>query len=360
MSGESISVEAFGQLPSGEAVNVYVLTNRNGLRLRAMNYGAIVLSLETPDRTGVNADVVLGFNTLDEYLAGSPYFGAVVGRYGNRIAHGRFELDGKTYELAKNNAPGGILCALHGGVRGFDRVFWTGTTVESGDGCGVRFEYESPDGEEGYPGNLKLSVTYWLKQDDSWQIDYRAHTDKATPLNLTQHSFFNLKGEGRGDVLDHHLQLTAHEYTPVDAGMIPTGKPAPVEGTPLDFLAPVRLGDRVDADFEQIQLGRGVDHNFVLPQKDGSLALAARVFEPESRRTVEVWTTEPAVQVYTGNFLDGSLTGKSGRTYGFREGFCLETQHYPDSPNQPHFPSTILRPGSEFKSTTVYKFGRRE
>jgi aldose 1-epimerase len=360
MPASSVKSESFGKLPTGETVCVFTLVNRRGMRLRAINYGAVVLSLEVPDRHGVNADVVLGFNTLEEYLGGSPYFGAVVGRFGNRIAGGRFTLDGETHILACNNTPGGIPCALHGGLRGFDKIFWEAEAIEADGQPAVRFSYTSPDGEEGYPGTLKVSVTYWLDDENGWHMDYAAITDKATPVNLTQHSFFNLRGEGNGDILDHEVSVRAGAFTPVNAGMIPTGEISPVAGTPLDFRQPVRIRERIEAPFEQIELGNGIDHNFVLDAGKGALALAATVYEPDSGRVLEVFTTEPGMQLYTGNFLDGSLTGKSGRIYGFREGLCLETQHFPDSPNHVHFPSTVLRPGETLRSSTVYRFSCRK
>jgi len=359
MRSSSIKCERFGSTPGGEPVDVYTLQSPTGLRLRAINYGAIVLNLDVPRRSGGSDDVVLGFETFEPYLSDSAYLGAVVGRYANRIADGRFALNGQSYSLAVNNAPGGVPCALHGGVKGFNRVLWRAEIVDGEGGPGVRFSYLSEDGEEGYPGDLDVSVTYRLTADNGWRIDYSAKTSRETPVNLTQHSFFNLKGEGRGDVLDHELKLESAEYTPVNAAMIPTGKIAPVAGTPLDFTSFVPLRERVISDFEQIQMGNGVDHNFVLRPQSDLPVLAATVYEPTSGRTLEVWTTEPAIQVYTGNFLDGSIIGKSGSQYGFREGFCLETQHFPDSPNQPHFPNTVLRPGEEFRSTTVYKFGFR-
>ena len=349
----------FGTLPDGRTVEVYTLTNKRGLKLRAMTYGAIVLSLETPDRDGRSADIVLGYNTLDEYLKDTPYFGAVVGRYGNRIAHGRFTLDGREYTLATNNDPGGIPCSLHGGLKGFDKVLWSGEGRVVDGAQAVRFTYRSRDGEEGYPGNVEIRVTYVLNDDGEWRVHYSATTDKATPLNVTQHSYFNLKGEGNGDILDHELVLKASRFTPVNAGLIPTGELRPVAGTPFDFTKAHRIGERVGAEDQQLRFGGGYDHNWVLDSQDGSLALAAEVHEPASGRTMRVLTTEPGVQFYCGNFLDGKLTGKAGKPYPFRSGFCLETQHYPDSPNQPAFPDTILRPGEKWESTTVYQFGTR-
>lgn len=351
--------EPFGKMPDGTPVEVFTLTNRQGVKLRAMTYGAIVLSLETPDREGKAADIVLGYNTLEDYIKDTPYFGAVVGRYGNRIAGGKFLLDGKEYTLATNDDPGGIKCALHGGLKGFDKVVWRGQGVVEDGVPGVRFSYTSKDGEEGYPGTLDISVTYLLTEANEWRIHYTATTDKATPVNVTQHSYFNLKGEGNGDILGHELSIKGSKFTPVDRGLIPTGEVRPVKGTPFDFTTSRGIGERVQAKDEQLGFGGGYDHNWVLDNQDGSLALAATVHEPTTGRWLEVLTTEPGLQFYCGNFLDGKLTGKSGKAYQFRHGFCLETQHYPDSPNQPTFPDTILRPGETWKSTTVYKFGTR-
>jgi aldose 1-epimerase len=358
-SAAAPKAEPFGKTPDGTPVEVFTLTNKNGIKLRAMTYGAIVLSLETPDRDGKNADIVLGYSTLDEYIKDTPYFGAIVGRYGNRIANGKFQLDGKEYTLATNNEPGGIKCSLHGGVKGFDKVVWRGEPIVKDGAQGVKFSYTSKDGEEGYPGTLHVSVTYVLTDDNAWRIDYEANTDKATPINITQHSYFNLKGEGNGDILDHELTFQASRFTPVNVGLIPTGELRSVKETPFDFTTPHRIGQRVNADDEQIKFGGGYDHNWVLDNQSGKLALAATVHEPSTGRVIEVLTTEPGLQFYCGNFLDGKLTGKSGKPYHFRNGFCLETQHYPDSPNQPTFPNTILRPGKTWQSTTVYQFGAK-
>ena len=349
----------FGKTADGTLVEVFTLENRRGIKLRAMTYGAIVLSLETPDRNGKSADIVLGYNSLAEYLKDTPYFGAVVGRYGNRIAHGKFSLEGKTYTLAANNEPGGLKCSLHGGLKGFDKVVWRGEGLVKAGAQGVRFSYVSKDGEEGYPGTLKLSATYWLTDTDEWRIDYVATTDKATPVNVTQHSYFNLRGEGSGDILGHELTIKAARFTPVTAGLIPTGELRPVKGTPLDFTAAHAIGERVNATDEQMKFGGGYDHNWVLDNQKGGLALAAIVYEPTTGRRLEVLTTEPGLQFYCGNFLDGKLVGKSGKPYLLRNGFCLETQHYPDSPNQPALPSTILKPGQTLKSTTVYRFSSK-
>jgi len=349
----SIARDTFGTMPDGTAIEAFTLTNAHGIRLRAITYGGIITSLETPDRHGQPGDIVLGFDTLDGYLSDPPYFGAIIGRYGNRIAKGRFTLDDETYTLATNNGEN----HLHGGLRGFDKVVWDAAPFDNEQGVGVIFRHTSPDGDEGYPGTLNVEVTYTLTADDELVVDYRATTDKATPVNLTQHSYFNLAGDGAGDVLGHVLQIDASHYTPVDAGLIPTGEIAPVEGTPFDFRTPTAIGARIDADNEQLKLGGGYDHNFVLDRASDGLVHAARVVEPASGRTLDISTTEPGLQFYSGNFLDGTITGKGGHVYNHRNGFCLETQHYPDSPNQPEFPSTILRPGEEYRSQTVFRFG---
>lgn len=356
----SITTTTFGRLPDGREATLYSLVNAQGIRADITDYGAIIVRLFTPDRAGRLDDIVLGYNSLDDYVKATPYFGAIVGRYGNRIANGKFTLDGRTYSLATNNAPAGIPCHLHGGNVGFDKVLWSATPAIAGNVPSLRLRYRSADGEEGYPGNLDITVTYTLGHDNALRIDYLATTDQATPVNLTQHSYFNLKGEGRGDILGHVLTIKAARTTAVNAGLIPTGTLAPVAGTPFDFTTPHAIGERIDqAGDEQLKFGGGYDHNWVLDSQNGTLALAATVFEPLSGRTLEVWTEEPGLQFYSGNFLDSSNVGKSGRPYHYRNGFCLETQHYPDSPNQPTFPSTILRPGQEYRTSTVYKFGAR-
>ncbi|MHB0962110.1 MAG: aldose epimerase family protein [Gemmatimonadaceae bacterium] len=347
----TVTRESFGTAPDGQAVELITLTNANGVELRAMTYGAIIVSLRVPDRAGALGDVVLGYDSLAGYVKSSPYFGAIVGRYGNRIAKGKFTLDGTTHTLAVNNG----LNALHGGLQGFDKVVWHANTLQSADGVGIRFHYVSKDGEEGYPGTLSASVTYVLTDSNEVHISYEATTDKATPVNLTQHSYFNLAGTG--DILGHVLTLNADRMTAVDSTLIPTGELVPVAGTPFDFTTPHAIGERIGADHRQITFGGGYDHNFVLTRADTGLALAAVLKDPASGRKLEVRTTEPGVQFYSGNFLDGTLTGKGGVVYTHRTGLCLETQHYPDSPNQPAFPSTILRPGETYRSRTVWKFG---
>jgi aldose 1-epimerase len=350
----SVSREPFGTTPDGEAVELFTMVNGSGVEMRAISYGGIIISLKTPDRTGVLGDIVLGFDSLQAYLDGTPYFGAIIGRYGNRIAGAHFEMDGVTYTLAANDGAN----HLHGGIKGFDKVVWHGEPFQSRTGVGVVFSYTSPDGEEGYPGTLLVQVTYTLTDANELVVDYLATTDQATPVNLTQHSYFNLAGPASGDILGHELLLAADAFTPVDATLIPTGEIAPVEGTPFDFRIPHAIGERISVDHQQIEFGGGYDHNWVLngTPADG-MTLAARVFEPRTGRTMEIRTTEPGIQFYSGNFLDGSLTGKGGAVYDYRTGFCLETQHYPDSPNKPEFPSTILYPGAEYRTTTVFRFG---
>jgi aldose 1-epimerase len=343
--------ESIGRLPDGMPVEMFTLTNANGIELRAITYGGIITSLKTPDRAGTRADIVLGFDGLDGYLGDHPFFGAIIGRYGNRIAGGRFTIDGQEYRLATNNGAH----HLHGGVRGFDKHVWQAEVLA---GNAIRFSRVSPDGEEGYPGTLQVQVTYSLTNYDELIVDYAASTDLPTHVNLTQHSYFNLAGAG--EILGHQLMIDADRYTPVDAGLIPTGALAPVDGTPFDFRKSTPIGARINDAHAQIKNGQGYDHNWVLNRDDSTtLRLAARVVEPTSGRTLEVATTEPGLQFYAGNFLDGSLTGKGGQVYARRSGFCLETQHFPDSPNQPDFPPTVLRAGDTYSSRTVFKFGVR-
>jgi len=344
-----IAVEAYGKTGDGKEIRLFTLTNRNGLVARVMTYGALLTELRVPDRDGNLGDVVLGFDSLDGYLAGHPYFGATVGRVANRIAKGQFELEGKKYQLATNNGPN----HLHGGNVGLDKKVWEARETMTKDGPAVMFHYLSPDGEENYPGNLDIHVTYTLTNRDELRIDYVATTDRATPVNLTNHSYFNLSGAGKGDILDHILMINADHFTPVDDTLIPTGEIQPVKGTVMDFTTPTAIGARID------RVGgnpTGYDHNYCLNQKDGSLALAARVKSPRSGRIMEIYTTQPGVQFYSGNFLDGTVKGKGGIAYQKHYGFCLETQHYPDSVNHKNFPTVILRPGQTFRQTTVHKF----
>ena len=344
----SIEKMDFSKTPEGTPIEMYVLSNGK-MTAKVITYGAIVTEIDVPDRNGKLADVVLGFENLEGYLGGHPYFGAATGRVANRIAKARFTLEGKEYKLAANNGPN----TLHGGIKGFDKVVWKATDVSGSAGPAVKMSYLSPDGEEGFPGNLSVTVTYTVTPDNALRIDYAATTDKPTPVNITNHSYFNLAGPAAGSVLGHELMLAADLYTPVDHTLIPTGEITSVQGTPLDFTRPATLGSRIA---ELKGEPGGYDHNYVLRSGGKELALAARVTEPVSGRILEMFTTEPAVQLYTANFLDGTLKGKHEVVYKKQQAFCLEAQHYPDSPNQPKFPSTILRPGSTYTQTTVYKF----
>jgi aldose 1-epimerase len=349
-----LQTQPFGT-QDGRPITLYTLTNSHGLEVRTMNYGAIIVSMRVADRKGQLADIVLGHDRLEGYIPNPPYIGALVGRYANRIANGTFTLDGKTYTLPKNDGPN----TLHGGIkRTFDKVVWDGEPLKGGKD-GVTFTYLSKDGEEGFPGNVKVKVTYTLNDENELVIDYEATTDKATPINLTQHSYFNLAGEGTSDILNHEIMLNADRFTPVDKNLIPTGELRAVKGTPLDFTTSTKIGARIDDDYDQLVLGHGYDHNFVIDRQGDGMALAARVYEPTSGRVLEVSTTQPGVQFYTGNFLDGTVTGKQGHVYKRRYAFCLETQHFPDSPNHPEFPSTILKLGETFQSKTIFKFSTR-
>ncbi|MGP4028286.1 aldose epimerase family protein [Actinomadura sp. 3N407] len=351
----TLTRQPFGTLEDGTAVDRYTLTSGNGMRVRILTYGGIVQTVETPDRHGRDANIALGFPALEDYVGknGGPCFGAVIGRYANRIAKARFTLDGETYRLAANNGEN----SLHGGPGGFNTKVWKARPVEGGDSVGLRLDYTSVDGEENFPGTLTTTVTYTLTRGNELRIEYHATTDQPTIVNLTNHSYFNLAGEGTGDVYGHRVTLNASRYTPVNAALIPVGEPAPVKGTPFDFTSPHSIGERIRAHDPQLLIAQGYDHNFVLDQPHPSrLTEAARVTEPRSGRVLEISTTEPGVQFYTGNFLDGSLIGTGGRAYRQGDGFALETQHFPDSPNQPGFPSTVLRPGESFDSTTVYAF----
>ena len=347
---------ASSTLVNGKAIEIFTLTNAAGVEVKAMTFGGIITSWRVPDRTGQIADIVLGYDDPAAYVANnSPYFGAIVGRYGNRIAKAQFTLDGHAYPLAANDG----VNHLHGGRQGFDKVLWQGEPVRGGGGAGVAFSRTSTDGEEGYPGNLKVRVTYTLTDKNELVVAYEATTDKPTPVNLTQHTYFNLAGQGSGDILDHELRINADRYTPVDATLIPTGELAPVDKTPFDFRKPTAIGARIKSEHPQMQFGHGYDHNWVLARSGAGLSLAADVYEPKSGRTLQVTTTEPGVQFYSGNFLDGTITGKGGNVYRQRYGFCLETQHFPDSPNHPTFPSTTLRPGNTYRTRTVFTTGVR-
>ena len=349
----SVARARYGVMPSGEAVDAFVLTSVAGSTMQCITYGATITSLLVPDRAGILGDVVLGHDALEGYLTASPYFGAVVGRCANRIAFGRFALDGESRQLTINDAPH----HLHGGVRGFDKVLWDADAFEERDGVGVRFSYESADGEEGYPGALAARVEYRLTAAGALRIDYHATATRPTPINLTQHSYWNLAGSGASDILDHELTIHADEVTPIDATLIPLRERRQVAGTAFDFRTPVRVGARIDDADEQLRRAGGYDHNFVLRRASaGSLEPAARLHDPRSGRTLELTTTEPGLQFYSGNFLDGSIRGKGGHRYVHRAGLCLETQHFPDSPNRPDFPSAILRPGAIHSSRTVFAF----
>ncbi len=349
----SLTQASFGTTADGQEITQYILTNA-GITAKVINYGALLTELHVPDANGNVADVVLGFDNIRQYETESPYFGCTTGRVANRIAKGRFTLDGREYTLATNNAPN----HLHGGASGFNKKIWTATTTTTNEGPAVKFTYTSPDGEEGYPGNLAVEVTYTLTKDAELRIDYKAVTDKATPVNLTHHSYFNLAGQGNGSILKHELQLTADRYTPVDATFIPTGDIAGVEGTVFDFRRPAPIGGRIHLlkGDEATKDPGGYDLNYVLNNQTGKVALAARLRDPSSGRVMEIWTDEPGIQFYTGNYLDGTLTGKDGKVYQKHFGLCLETQHYPDSINQPRFPSTVLKPGETYTQTCVHRF----
>jgi aldose 1-epimerase len=350
-----IEKQPFGKTPDGTSVDLYTLTNDNGMIVKIMNYGGTVTSLIVPDRNGKMGDVVLGYDNLDGYLKNNPYFGSIIGRYANRIAKGRFILNGIEYKLAQNNGEN----HLHGGIKGFDKVVWNAKEVKTGNGVGVELSYLSKDGEEGYPGNLSVTVTYILTNNNELKINYLATTDKDTVVNLTHHSYFNLAGAGEGDILGHELMINADKFTPVDKNLIPTGELRSVKGTPMDFTQPTPIGARINQEDEQLIFGKGYDHNWVLNLVDGALTRVARVYEPKTGRVMEVFTTEPGMQFYSGNFLDGTITGKGGKVYYQRYGFCLETQHFPDSPNKPQFPSTVLKPGQTYKTTTIYQFSTK-
>lgn len=351
---QTVTKESFGKTSAGENIDIYTLRNAHGVETRITNYGGIVVSLKVPDRNQKFDDVVLGFNDLEQYLTkNDPYMGAIIGRFGNRIGKGRFTLNGTEYKLAVNNGEN----HLHGGIKGFDKVVWTGRSIRTTAGPAVILTYLSKDGEEGYPGNLRVRVVYTLTNRNELRIDYSATTDKDTVINLTHHSYFNLNGEGNGDILDHMVKINANRFVPTDAGSIPTGELKQVANTPFDFLKETAIGQRINQDDEQLKFGNGYDHTWVINGRTGALRLAAKASELISGRVMEVWTTEPGMQFYTGNFLNGSITGKSGKAYARRTGFCFETQHYPDSPNQPTFPTTRLKKGVTYRSTTIYRFG---
>lgn len=341
----------FGKMPDGQQIDLYTMTNRHGMQVGIINYGGIIVSIHVPDRNGHTGDVVQGFDNLAGYLQTEPYFGALIGRYGNRIGHAQFKLDGVLYHLAKNDGDN----SLHGGLKGFDKRVWTPKEL-SQTPPELQLTYLSKDGEEGYPGNLSVTVVYTLTDANELKIDYSATTDKDTVLNLTNHSYFNLAGQGSGDILKHEVMINADRFTPVDAGLIPTGELRNVAGTPFDFRKSTAVGARINDNDEQLKLGKGYDHNFVLNRHGAGLSLAARVKDPSSGRVLEVLTTQPALQFYTGNFLDGTLHGKGGKVYGHRYALCLETQHYPDSPNHPSFPTTELKPGQKYHQITEFRF----
>lgn len=348
----SMKVSQFGTMPDGTVVEEYTLTNKNGVEMKVITYGGIITSLKTPDKEGKLEDIVLGYDNLESYLKMNPYFGAIIGRYGNRIAKGKFTLDSVEYQLAVNN----IGNHLHGGLLGFDKVVWKAKEVKVTDGVAIEFSRVSPDMEEGYPGSLDTKVLYTLGDDNSLRFDYEATTDKPTIVNLTQHTYFNLSAM-KEDILGHQLTLFATRYLPVDSTLIPTGELAPVAGTPFDFTQPKAIGVDIGAAHEQLAIGGGYDHNWVLDSANGNEQLAAKLYHAASGRYMEVYTTEPGIQFYSGNFLDKTVIGKNGVVCDFRTGLCLETQHYPDSPNQPAFPSVELRPGQKYQTSTTYRFG---
>lgn len=350
-SKPGIKMTIFGKMPDGQTVHLYTMTNRKGMQVAVTSYGARIVSILVPDRHGKTADVVLGFDNLAGYLGNDPYFGATIGRYANRIANGKFTLDGVEYHLPINDGPN----SLHGGTQGFDKRVWTGREISQSHPA-VEFTYLSKNGEEGYPGDLHVEVLYRLEDDNALRIDYKATTDKDTVINMTNHSYFNLSGQGRGSILNQEVMINANQFTPISATMIPTGEIRSVAGTPFDFRKLTRIGARINEKNQQLEFAHGYDDNFVLTRESPGLVLAARAVDPESGRVLEVFTTEPGLQFYTGNFLDGSIHGKNGKVYGHRSAFTMETQHYPDSPNHPDFPTTELKPGQTFHQTTIFKF----
>ena len=348
----TISQAPFGGIPDGPPVTIYTLRKDKGMEARILNYGGIVQSLKVPDKNGKFDDVVLGHDNLAGYLTNSPYFGALIGRYGNRIGGAKFTLEGQTYALSTKNGPN----SLHGGIKGFDKVVCQAKSWLTPDGPVLELTYVSTDGEEGFPGNLKVTAIYTLTDNNELQLNFTATTDKPTLCNLTQHSYFNLRGQGDGDILGHEVYINSDKITPVDKDLITTGEFMPVDGTPFDFRKPTAIGARINGTDQQLQFGHGYDHNWVINKPLGKLGLQARVYEPTTGRVMEEWSTEPGVQFYTGNFLDGSITGKDGKVYSRRTGFCLEPQHYPDSPNKPMFPTTELKPGETYQNTILYRF----
>ena len=350
-----VTHKPFGKTADGKAVEIYTLTNTKGAEVKIITYGGTVVSLKVPDRNGKFGDVVLGFDSVADYEKNTAYIGALIGRYGNRIAKGRFTLNGREYVLAVNNGEN----HLHGGPKGYDKVIWTARPSTDASGANLELTYLSRDGEEGYPGNLNIKVIYTLTETNELKIVYSATSDKDTVVNLTHHSYFNLAGEGNGDILGHNLTLNANRFTPTDSGSIPTGELRAVKGTPFDFIRPVAIGARIGQDDQQLKFGQGYDHNFALNKTEKGLSLGATVYEPKTGRVMEVYTTEPGLQFYSGNFLDGSVAGKNGHRYLKNTGFCLESQHYPDSPNEPKFPSTTLKKGQRYSTTTIYRFSTR-
>ncbi|MDA0197000.1 MAG: galactose mutarotase [Bacteroidetes bacterium] len=349
----SVNTEPFGKMPDGTEIKLFTLRNKSGIEVKVITYGGIITSIKVPDREGKSEDIVLGYDNLEGYLNASPYFGAIIGRYGNRIARGKFELDGNEYSLATNNMGN----HLHGGIAGFDKVVWDAQPFAAENTVGVKLSYTSPDMEEGYPGKLEVVVTYVLNDDNSLTFEYSATTDKRTVVNLTNHSYYNLSGM-KDDILNHELLLSSSQYLPVDSTLIPT-EIASIEGTPFDFRSAKVIGKEINNDDIQLKNGGGYDHCWVLDESDDELKFAASVFEPKSGRNMEIFTTEPGIQFYTGNFLDGSINGKNGKNYAYRSGFCLETQHYPDSPNRPDFPSVVLNPGEKYSSKTITRFSTK-
>lgn len=351
----AVKQEIYGKMPDGREVKIFTLTNSKGLKARVTEYGAILVSMETPDKAGKSADITHGYDTLEGWLTNTSYLGATVGRFGNRIGSGKFTLDGKEYQLALNNDPGGIKCHLHGGIKGFDKVVWTGKPIAN---HGVEFTYVSKDGEEGYPGTLTAKVTYTLTEENELKWEAEATTDAPTIVNLVHHTYWNLSGDPTTSINDHVLSLNAPSFLPTDPGLIPTGQIAPVAGTPMDFTKPMVIGERVEADFEALKFGGGYDHCWVLEKSD-SVRLASKLEDPKSGRVMEILTNQPAIQFYGGNFLDGSFAGKSGVKYAKRSALCLETEGFPDSPNKPSFPSPVLRPGQTYKHVMIHKFSTK-